>query len=89
MTDPALLLNMSVVALRKAGINATPMDRPEDCEVHPFDGSIYLTLTNNSGANHTFKLLGESDPVLDPNRNEFGHVIRMWETDDHDGLTFD
>lgn len=26
---------------------ATPVDRPEDCEVHPKDGSIYIAFTNN------------------------------------------
>lgn len=29
-------------------VGATPIDRPEDCEVHPLDGSLYLALTNNS-----------------------------------------
>ncbi len=30
-----------------AALRATPLDRPEDCEVHPRDGSLYLALTNN------------------------------------------
>ncbi len=30
-------------------VGATPLDRPEDCEVHPRDGSVYLSLTNNAG----------------------------------------
>jgi hypothetical protein len=29
-------------------LGATPLDRPEDCEVHPRDGSLYLALTNNT-----------------------------------------
>lgn len=29
-------------------LGATPMDRPEDFEIHPHTGEIYLTLTNNS-----------------------------------------
>ncbi|MGE5703934.1 MAG: PhoX family protein [Clostridia bacterium] len=33
-------------AAKAAG--ATPMDRPEDVEVHPIDGSIFVALTNNS-----------------------------------------
>ncbi|MDW8222576.1 MAG: DUF839 domain-containing protein [Gemmatales bacterium] len=32
-------------AAKAAG--ATPLDRPEDCEVHPADGSVYLALTNS------------------------------------------
>lgn len=30
-------------------IGGTPMDRPEDIEVHPLDGSVYIALTNNTG----------------------------------------
>lgn len=29
-------------------MKATPSDRPEDCEVHPLDGSLYVALTNNT-----------------------------------------
>lgn len=29
-------------------VGATPMDRPEDLEVHPIDGSVFIALTNNS-----------------------------------------
>jgi hypothetical protein len=30
-----------------AKIGATPLDRPEDCEVHPLNGTLYVALTNN------------------------------------------
>jgi uncharacterized protein len=35
---------------REAGraVNATPLDRPEDVEIHPHDGTVFLSLTNNS-----------------------------------------
>jgi len=29
-------------------VGATPLDRPEDVEIHPHDGSVFLALTNNS-----------------------------------------
>lgn len=28
-------------------VKATPLDRPEDCEIHPRDGSLYVAFTNN------------------------------------------
>jgi len=39
-----------LIDTRKAAtaVKATPLDRPEDCEVSPVDGSVYLALTNNS-----------------------------------------
>jgi len=30
-------------------LKATPVDRPEDIEVHPIDGSVFIALTNNTG----------------------------------------
>lgn len=30
-----------------AAVKGTPLDRPEDCEIHPLDGSVYVSLTNN------------------------------------------
>ncbi|HEX6100817.1 MAG TPA: alkaline phosphatase PhoX [Thermoanaerobaculia bacterium] len=48
-----ILLDSSAEALAdsretalKAG--ATPVDRPEDLEVHPLDGSVYIAMTNNA-----------------------------------------
>lgn len=28
-------------------VGGTPLDRPEDVEIHPFDGSVYIGFTNN------------------------------------------
>jgi secreted PhoX family phosphatase len=38
-----------LIHTRKAGtlVKATQLDRPEDCEVHPRDGSVYIAMTNN------------------------------------------
>lgn len=30
-------------------VKGTPMDRPEDIEINPVDGSVFIALTNNSG----------------------------------------
>jgi secreted PhoX family phosphatase len=30
-------------------LRATPVDRPEDIEIHPKDSSVYIALTNNAG----------------------------------------
>ncbi len=39
-----VLLNCRQAALLAGG---TPIDRPEDCEVHPRDGTLYVALSNN------------------------------------------
>jgi len=39
-----ILLN---IARASKILGISELDRPEDCEIHPLDGSIYLALTNN------------------------------------------
>ena len=46
ITNQAELLIHTRVAARALG--ATPLDRCEDCEVHPLDGSVYVAMTNNT-----------------------------------------
>jgi len=46
ITNQAELLIHTRIAARALG--GTPLDRCEDCEVHPLDGSVYVALTNNT-----------------------------------------
>ncbi|MCB1754191.1 MAG: PhoX family phosphatase [Gammaproteobacteria bacterium] len=81
-------------------LGATPMDRPEDVDVSPVNGRVYVALTNNSNRS------GETeDAVRDAQgrevsswwnaanprlNNQNGHVIELIETDDDAGsLTFE
>jgi secreted PhoX family phosphatase len=50
-------------------VGATPMDRPEWTAVHPSNGDVYLTLTNNTGRTTA----NDANPRT-PNAN--GHIIR-------------
>ncbi len=72
-------------------LGATPMDRPEDIDVNPANGKVYLMLTNNS----------QREPVDSPNaarrvnaanprpNNRFGHIIEMIpDGGDHAARTF-
>jgi uncharacterized protein len=45
--DQADVLTNARAAARAVG--GTKLDRPEDVEIHPLDGSVFLSLTNNSG----------------------------------------
>ncbi len=39
---------LSDVRAASLAIKATPVDRPEDIEIHPITGDVYMALTNNS-----------------------------------------
>ena len=74
-------------------VGATKMDRPEWCSVHPANGEIYFTLTNNS--NRNVNPTGSSQLAPDSanprvytdlkngttaqNGNPNGHILRMKE----------
>jgi hypothetical protein len=63
-------------------VGATPMDRPEDIEVSPKTGKVYVALTNNSRRTEP----NEANPRVD---NQHGHVIELIEENgDAGALTF-
>lgn len=57
-------------------VGATPMDRPEWTAVHPTNGDVYLTLTNNTSRNAA----SGTNPANPRLNNVNGHIIR-WHDD--------
>ena len=57
-------------------LGATPLDRCEDCEVHPLDGSLYVALTNSVGHGnlhgHILRLVEDRD---DPEGESFRYEV--------------
>jgi secreted PhoX family phosphatase len=78
-----------LIRARQAGdaLGATKMDRPEDVEVNPVSGKVYVTLTNNSNRGT------QGNPGVDKAnpraRNTWGHMIELTESDgNHAGASF-
>lgn len=61
---------------------ATAMDRPEDIEVSPATGKVYIILTNN-----TARTSGNVNAANPRGPNRWGHVIELVETNDDAGAT--
>ncbi|SFL26140.1 PhoX family protein [Geodermatophilus ruber] len=63
-------------------VGATPMDRPEWTAVDPRSGTVYVTLTNNTGRT----IANAANPRT---RNQWGHIVR-WDEDhgDHTATGF-
>jgi hypothetical protein len=57
-----------------AAVRATPIDRPEDCEVHPGDGSLYVALTNNERHGNFY---GQILRLIEDNDNAEGESFRF------------
>jgi hypothetical protein len=65
-------------------LGATKMDRPEDIDVEPASGRVYLMLTNNSR-----RKAGDVDAANPRAGNDFGHIIEMMpDGGDHAATTF-
>jgi secreted PhoX family phosphatase len=99
--DQAGFANQQEVLLNTRGaadvLGATPMDRPEDVDVHPKSGRVYVTLTNNSQRTPDSEQAEINGRELDtgtdePNPrgpNPHGHIIELMEDgQDSAALTF-
>ncbi len=65
-------------------LGATKMDRPEDVEVSPWSGKVYVMLTNNTG-----RRAEQVDAANPRAANKFGHIIEMSpEAGDHASTKF-
>lgn len=89
--NPALAgwsLNDILINTRAAAdlVGATKMDRPEDIEVSPVTGKVYVALTNNTARTTVASDPGEvaANPRLN---NAWGHIIEMREEGDDAGAT--
>jgi len=78
-------------------LGATPMDRPEDIEVHPHTGRIYVACTRNDSrtSEAAVRTYAGRDVDYAPNaanprsKNQYGHIIEIREEgDDHTALEF-
>jgi secreted PhoX family phosphatase len=87
------------VRLAADSVGATKMDRPEWAAVHPRNGEVYFTLTNNAAAQRPIAAVTPANPRFynDPRTtgqsqrgNPNGHVIRFAEGGGFaDALSFD
>ena len=88
-SQAAVLVNTRLAADQ---VGATPMDRPEWAAVNPFNGEVYLTLTNNSGrtvpdAANPRRYTADGEPSTTSGGNINGHVIRWREDGDEPAAT--
>ena len=60
-------------------VGATPMDRPEWVTTHPESGDVYVSMTNNTKRGDDDA--ASSDAANPRNNNQFGHILKLLETD--------
>ena len=80
-------------------VGATKMDRPEWAALHPVNGDVYITLTNNSASSRPIGAVDGANPRFyndqrttgqDQRGNPNGHVLRLAEGGGYaDALSFD
>lgn len=90
---------MTYARLAADAVGATKMDRPEWCTVHPKNGEIYVTLTNNSNRGSSYPTdaanprnyndtYTKADGTTTTNKgNVNGHIIRFKEADNMPSAT--
>jgi secreted PhoX family phosphatase len=69
-----------LIRLRDAAklIGGTPLDRPEDIEIHPENGDVLIALTNNKPkGNHYGSILKIKEENADPGALKFTHETYM------------
>lgn len=73
-----------LVRTRKAAalLGATPMDRPEDVEVHPETGAVYVALTN-----HTKRKAPDAAGANPRAPNPHGHILELRELEANPAAT--
>ena len=82
---PDMEIDQVLVYTRLAAdkMGATKMDRPEDVEINPANGKIYVACTNNT--NRTAAQADEPNPRAN---NRHGHIVEMTETGDQTSTEF-
>jgi secreted PhoX family phosphatase len=66
-------------------VGATRMDRPEDIEVHPRTGKVYMVMTNNTQRGAAGQ--PGPDPANPQPANRFGHILEVTEDGDDPAAT--